>query len=217
MTLSIFGAVPRLIVKSRATFIQEYPFPAGVRDSVRAELGLSLEQSGRVLEGLRQYFLACLSAQATPLAREVGMPSKAVDAAWHAFILSTREYAAFCRRAFGRYLHHAPPGTSKVPSRQALVNTLHQFRQPPLTAVTPWIMVGAVPLLFAIDRELGIPGGSGFEAGAMAELNAARLAEMNSRAPSSNGSGGSAGCGGFSSCSSGCSSGGCGGGGCGGQ
>lgn len=35
-------------------------------------------------------------------------PSKAVDVAWHAFILNTAEYAIFCERIAGRFLHHEP-------------------------------------------------------------------------------------------------------------
>lgn len=37
-----------------------------------------------------------------------------VDPAWHAFMLHSQDYAAFCDRLFGRYLHHVPPvdGTS---------------------------------------------------------------------------------------------------------
>jgi hypothetical protein len=31
-----------------------------------------------------------------------------LDEMWHAFILFTAEYHAFCDRYFGRYLHHAP-------------------------------------------------------------------------------------------------------------
>lgn len=35
-------------------------------------------------------------------------PSRAVDAAWHTFILFTRDYAAFCADSFGRFIHHQP-------------------------------------------------------------------------------------------------------------
>lgn len=38
------------------------------------------------------------------------MPSRAVDEAWHGFILCTARYSAFCREAYGRYLHHHPEG-----------------------------------------------------------------------------------------------------------
>lgn len=35
-------------------------------------------------------------------------PSQLVDIGWHTFILRTREYAAFCQRVAGRFIHHAP-------------------------------------------------------------------------------------------------------------
>ena len=40
----------------------------------------------------------------------IGMPSHAVDEAWHGLILCTARYAAFCDRAYGRFLHHHPEG-----------------------------------------------------------------------------------------------------------
>jgi hypothetical protein len=44
----------------------------------------------------------------------VGMISPIVDEVWHAFILFTKDYAAFCQDVFGRFIHHAPnwPGAS---------------------------------------------------------------------------------------------------------
>lgn len=35
-------------------------------------------------------------------------PSVVVDIGWHTFILYTREYAGFCERVAGRFLHHEP-------------------------------------------------------------------------------------------------------------
>lgn len=35
-------------------------------------------------------------------------PSELVDIGWHTFILYTREYAEFCDRIAGRYIHHVP-------------------------------------------------------------------------------------------------------------
>ena len=37
-------------------------------------------------------------------------PSHPVDLAWHEFILCTRTYGDFCRRYFGRMIHHQPGG-----------------------------------------------------------------------------------------------------------
>ncbi|KYF79624.1 hypothetical protein BE17_46805 [Sorangium cellulosum] len=40
--------------------------------------------------------------------RAYPMFSLRVDEAWHQFVLFTIEYADFCQRFFGRFLHHAP-------------------------------------------------------------------------------------------------------------
>jgi hypothetical protein len=37
-------------------------------------------------------------------------PPGPVDAAWHAFILHTRDYESYCRERFGRVIHHEPTG-----------------------------------------------------------------------------------------------------------
>jgi hypothetical protein len=58
--------------------------------------------------GLRQW-LRCAGA-ALRDGRVIGMPSHAVDEAWHGFILCTANYAAFCAQAYGQFLHHHPEG-----------------------------------------------------------------------------------------------------------
>jgi hypothetical protein len=50
--------------------------------------------------------------------RGLGMLSPEVDEVWHAFILFTREYAAFCQEAFGVFIHHVPR-TSRTPLPEA--------------------------------------------------------------------------------------------------
>lgn len=49
-------------------------------------------------------------------------PSELVDIGWHAFILYTHEYAEFCDRIAGRFIHHVPddgrPATSGRPCRR---------------------------------------------------------------------------------------------------
>ena len=34
---------------------------------------------------------------------------ESIDVVWHAFILHTKEYGAFCQKFFGRFIHHMPP------------------------------------------------------------------------------------------------------------
>lgn len=177
-------------LQARAGFIQRYSFPAELRNRLQRDTGLDLAQSGQILEGLRQYFLACLSAQRSRIAREVGMPSKAVDAAWHEFIVLTREYQRFCEKAFGRYLHHTPGAMMATPTSAALANTLHQFRQPAL-GPAQWAMLGTVPLLFAIDRELGFKDGHMYDESSIHQLEATRQMQIASTGTSSSSDGGS--------------------------
>jgi hypothetical protein len=37
-------------------------------------------------------------------------PTPEEDLGWHTFILHTRDYAAFCDRIAGRFIHHEPTG-----------------------------------------------------------------------------------------------------------
>ena len=211
--------------RKRAEFIQRYGFPAELRNRLQANTGLTLEQSGRVLEGLRQYFLACLAAQRKAIAKEVGMPSKAVDAAWHEFIVLTKEYAKFCEQAFGRYLHHTPKAMMDTPTQAAVANTLHQLRNPALTPAG-WAMVGTMPLLFALDRELGFKDGHLYDEGAIHELEGVRQAQLAAVSSSSGSSDSGSSSWSWSNSDGGVDSGGggsdggggsCGGGGCGGS
>ncbi len=182
----------RRLQAERAAYIQKYAFPAELRNRLQRNHDLSLEGSGRVLEGLRQYFLACLAAQRSPLSKQVGMPSKAVDAAWHEFIVLTKEYASFCEKAFGRYLHHTPKAMMDVPTSAALANTLHQLRGQALSPAG-WAMVGTVPLIFAIDRELGFKDGHVYDESAIHALEVQRQSMLASASSSAGGDAGYAG------------------------
>jgi hypothetical protein len=42
-------------------------------------------------------------------------PTKMIDEGWHNFILFTKDYATFCKRYLGRFIHHTP--VDKVHSR----------------------------------------------------------------------------------------------------
>ena len=180
--------------KRRRAFIQSYEFPAALRAKLREELD-NEHQVATALEGLREWYLACLYANREML----GMPSRAVDIAWHEMILLTRTYHAFCDRAFGYYLHHSPDSVMDEPMRDSLARTL--------AAVEGSALVAGVPLLFAIDGELGIADGYGWNEQDIEQLRSTQPYHHYS------GSHGVAGC-----ASSGCGGGGggCGGGGCGG-
>ena len=75
----------------------------------------------------------------------------------------------------------------ETPTHAALANTLHQFKQPGLTPAG-WAMVGSVPLLFALDRELGFKDGHIYDERAIQDLEAQRQMQV---ASASGGGGGS--------------------------
>jgi hypothetical protein len=90
----------------------------------------------------------------------LSMPSQAVDEAWHAFILSTKSYASFCQRAFGKFLHHHPAETmtdTKHKRPLVLKRTWNlACRHEGINAANP---AKYLPRLFALDAELKIANG----------------------------------------------------------
>ena len=172
LTAAIVSYGRKLVVlRGRARFIERYAFPPELLNSLQRDSGFSLAQSGQVLEALKQYFIAWLLAQRSGIGKVLGMPSTAVDNAWHQFTLMPREYEKFCLDAFGDYLPRTPirPEESDKP----LANTLHQLKKfSPLRA--GWAKVGAMPLIFALDRELGVKDGHIYDDIALRDLNRQR-------------------------------------------
>jgi hypothetical protein len=206
-------------LRRRAQYIADYKFPDELRRRIAEQRpGLMPNQVTMILEGLRQYFLAFLRSRSGSRGKgpagQLGMPSKAVDDAWHEFILMTRDYSEFCIKAFGEFLHHTPGAQLGEPMKDALANTLAQVKRPAL-GPAGWAMVGTMPLLFAIDRELGLADGFRYDDAAFAEIDLRRQAMAGSASGGesvghfSDESGSSSGDGGGSSC--GGSGGGCGG------
>lgn len=115
---------------------------------------LSAQDLNQVQDGLRQFLRICLQARG----RQVAMPSQVVDALWHALILDTRRYQHLCQQVFGRVLHHTPaqamthPNHPDTPLRRAWRLACHDEGLDPRQA-------RHLPLLFALDTSLAIPGG----------------------------------------------------------
>lgn len=217
----------RQVHEARRRFILGFAFPAELRRRIGAQHPeWTFAQIDLVLDALRQYFLACLSAQrGGRLAKTLGVPSKAMDDAWHEFIVMTREYADFCQRAFGRYLHHTPHALMADRMDDALANTLHHVKT---SGAMPAMALGAgaaaataVPLVFALDRELGLTSGFVHDESSIEALEERRrhLVAQAGGGGDAAGDGSPAACGSgdAGSCGDGGGGGGCGGGGCGGS
>ena len=130
-------------------------FPPGVFEKfAKARPGLEVKDQQLVARALRQFFLAYHKSGY----RRVAMPSMVVDDLWHEFILFTREYRAFCDYAFGRFLHHTP-----AVKMGAVVSDNEGLRR------VWWFCcleeninprkATRLPLLFALDRKLGMADG----------------------------------------------------------
>jgi hypothetical protein len=186
----------------RRAFIEGYEFPMALRNKLREELDADRPVSV-ALEGLREWYLACLDAGPDAM---LGMPSRAVDIAWHEMILMTRTYHHFCERAFGYYLHHSPEAVMEEPMRDGLARTLAVLER------NRALTMAGMPLLFAIDGELDLVDGQSW-----AEEDIASLRDHHRYIDHGGGHvwpGGSHG--GCASGGDGGGGGGCGGGGCGG-
>lgn len=139
----------------QAFFLEQYTFPASIKSELAKRYPqLSDEQLNLVMQGLRQYFQLCNEAGR----QKLSMPSRAVDMAWHEFILLTQAYARFCGNALGRFLHHIPAAGESSPKSalEGLKTTwLQACKWEGINQKSP----ARLPLLFEIDVALEIPDG----------------------------------------------------------
>ncbi len=189
--------------RARERFIDGYAFPPGIRSRVQRRYPhLSERELDLVLTALREYFHLCRKAGKRMLA----MPSQVVDAAWHEFILFTRNYQHFCRRGLGRFLHHTPAEAMSSPT-EAGDGIKRTWRLACRRDGLKPEAATALPLLFAIDGELKIADGFHYALDCTRALAAAQSTAVYC--------GTHIGCGG--GCGGGCAGSGCSGGdGCGG-
>lgn len=145
----------RRLRSRRAAYITTYALPVGLLEKLRERHPtLSLENYQLVAQGLRQFFLAHLNSGM----EFVSMPSQVVDDLWHEFILYTKNYQQFCRRGFGRFLHHSPAAVlSKRQRGNAGIRQcwFQVCRQENINPRRP----SRLPLLFALDAQLNVPNG----------------------------------------------------------
>ncbi|MQY04757.1 glycine-rich domain-containing protein [Actinomadura macrotermitis] len=78
-------------------------------------------------------------------------PSEAVDIGWHTFILHTREYADFCQRVAGRFIHHTPADPGESPHQaEAIGSTVAAMRAAGIEVDTAlWVPVSKCSQCYA--------------------------------------------------------------------
>lgn len=139
----------------RRQFIRDAELPRFLTAHIlAAHPGLQARDAELVLRGLRQFFMAHLRSGR----QFVGMPSKVVDTAWHAYILHTQGYARWCQNAFGGMLHHTPAevmGRNQQHNNGLRRTWFWACKEESIHPRQP----SRLPLLFALDAKFGIDGG----------------------------------------------------------
>ena len=139
----------------RRQFIRDARLPSYLGGKLRETYPhVTVAEAELVLRGLRQFFMA----HSRSGHQFVAMPSKAVDAAWHEFILHTHGYAQWCEAAFGKLLHHTPAevlGKSAQRNDGLRRSWFWSCKEESIDPRKPT----RLPLLFAIDKKLAISGG----------------------------------------------------------
>lgn len=129
------------------------------------------EPQGLIETGLRQWLRCAGAALRDDVV--IGMPSRAVDEAWHGFILCTARYAAFCEAAYGRFLHHHPEGGApETASADPMGDQLSR-------TVLAWSLVAAPGeecVLWDLDARVGVEAPWGIPPGHVAAVEAHRAA-----------------------------------------
>lgn len=156
VTVTVLGILRQRERKRRLAFIDTYRWPPGLMSRLRSEHPALTGPDCRLIDlGLRQFFRAYLMSGRRP----VSMPSEAVDALWHQFILYTQSYDEFCKRAFGRFLHHTPAVALAPAQRRSNAGLRrvwwHACREERICPRRPQ----SLPLLFQIDERVRMPGG----------------------------------------------------------
>ncbi len=130
--------------------INAYEFPPSVRQRLHRKYpDLGTDSTELIEAATRQWFRILARHPKTRLS----MPSLVVDDMWHELLLHTRDYAAFCDAAFGRFLHHEPE--SAMTPDQAATNRSNRLLKTLRFAYQDENCWPELPLLFRVDHAVG--------------------------------------------------------------
>jgi hypothetical protein len=102
-------------------------------DRIMADSSLDRLTAERIMEQALGFLAACARNPGARLA-----PSRDVDKGWHAFLLFTADYAEFCDRVAGRFIHHLPTGPGEENDEgQSVATTVTAMRAAGLHVDTP--------------------------------------------------------------------------------
>jgi len=92
------------IQQHRINYIQNFNFPEYIVKRFQNENNVKDEDLPIIIEAFKSYLMIFTGRKKN----FCPMPSTIVDELWHTFLLFSKEYTFFCKKAFGFYLHHTP-------------------------------------------------------------------------------------------------------------
>jgi hypothetical protein len=103
----LFNYLKEQIIKNKIKFIINYKFNEVIMNRFIKSTNIKSKDNLKEIQNdLKIYFLSILLKQTN---KEIGlilMNNQIVDELWHLMILDTEEYEKFCKKAFGKFLHH---------------------------------------------------------------------------------------------------------------
>lgn len=175
-----YGRAENIDKRKAQAALLEYRIPTLVLEVFRRDNPtLSADHQDLAFQGLREYFMLMLLDQQRGIRRSLAMPSTLVDDAWHAFMLCSAEYERFCRKCFGKMIHHTPNPSSQpgqVPShtrfKSDVLNTWASYRDNKKAHPEFFPDDSPVPLLFRADSQSGRQNGWVWSMAALDALDA---------------------------------------------
>jgi hypothetical protein len=100
--------------------ISHFEPPKVLIDRFCKEQGIDKLEANDQFDQTKKFLALCARNRSAGL-----VPSKKIDAMWHAFLLNTRDYFRFCDLV-GGYIHHQPSESSKP---EGYTETVKLFRE----------------------------------------------------------------------------------------
>ncbi|GGP36773.1 glycine-rich domain-containing protein [Saccharothrix coeruleofusca] len=115
-----------------------------VQQLINEHAGMTGDEATRIVDATTAFLKVCADNPNGHF-----RPSRRVDLGWHQFILNTTDYAEFCERVAGRFLHHVPeeftpPRAAKSDTARMLAPTVNAMRAAGFT-VDPdlWVLTAS--------------------------------------------------------------------------
>jgi len=88
----------------------------GVIERIAKDENVSLEEATQLFKDTLMFLYMAATSSA------VSVPTVAIDVGWHAFLMFTKDYADYCEKYLGKFVHHRPTTSRSKPMPQDAVS-----------------------------------------------------------------------------------------------